>query len=175
MAWEDSSFSSPKPFRFHKQEDYNSMNKSVDRLCSLLFACIGIGFILESRKITQSSFGGSGSVGSDIFPFGLGLILVLLSIGLFIETFKYKEQVSEKQYFNYKKFIIILVAGVLYGLFLEDIGYVIGTFLFLLIGFQTMNRGKWITSILISGVFSVGVYYLFVGVLQGNLPGFPAW
>lgn len=151
------------------------MNKTVDRVCSLLFACIGIGFMLESRKITQSSFGGSGSVGSDLFPFGLGLILVLLSIGLFIETLKYKEQVHENKKHNYKKFLIIFITGVLYGLFLEKVGYVIGTFLFLLIGFQTMARGKWITSIIISGVFSVGIYYLFVGVLQGNLPGFPTW
>ena len=151
------------------------MNKSVDRLFSLLFACVGIAFILESRKISSSSYGGSGNIGSDLFPFGLGLILVLLSIGLFIETYKYKDQEPTKKIHNYGKFLIIFIAGVLYGLFLEKIGYVIGTFVFLLIGFQTMERGKWISSIIISAVFSFGVYYLFAEVLQGNLPGFPTW
>lgn len=149
------------------------MNKVFDRYTSLLFACVGAGFLLESRKISESSYGST--VGPDLFPSGLGIILVLLSLALFFQTFTYKGQESEKRSLDYKRFIVILGAGVLYGLFLEDIGYVIGTFLFLLIGFQTMERGKWVHSILISAIFSVGVYYVFVEILQGNLPGFPSW
>ncbi|MFC4766540.1 tripartite tricarboxylate transporter TctB family protein [Effusibacillus consociatus] len=149
------------------------MSKKFDRYTSLLFLVIGAGFMFESRKISESAYGSN--VGPDIFPFGLGLILVLLSLRLFYETFRYKETEREKISLDYKRFLIILAAAVLYGFFLEDIGYVIGTFLFLLVGFQTMERGKWISSILVSGLFSSGVYFVFVEVLQGTLPGFPAW
>jgi putative tricarboxylic transport membrane protein len=125
-------------------------------------------------KISDSGFGSN--VGPDIFPLGLGILLVLLSVGQFYDTFKYKANQEEKKPpLDYKRFAIIFVAGVLYGLFIEEIGYVIGTFLFLLIGFQTMERGKWLKSILISGVFSFGVYFVFVEFLQGTLPGFPTW
>lgn len=149
------------------------MNKTFDRYSSLLFACIGAGFLVESRKISESSYGST--VGPDLFPSGLGLILVLLSLALFFQTFQYKGQGAEKRPLDYKRFLVILVSGVLYGLFLEDIGYVMGTFLFLLIGFQTMERGKWMTSILVSATFSIGVYYVFVNILRGSLPGFPTW
>jgi putative tricarboxylic transport membrane protein len=74
-----------------------------------------------------------------------------------------------------KAFIIIFLAALLYIAALETIGYVITTFVFLLICFQVMERGKWVRSIVISACFSAGIYYLFVVVLKGTLPSFPVW
>jgi putative tricarboxylic transport membrane protein len=150
------------------------MNKTFDRSAALVFLAIGVGFVTESRKISDSAYGSN--VGPDIFPLGLGIVLALLALRLFYETFKYKasDQASKFSY-DYKRFVIILAAAVLYALFLEDIGYVIGTFVFLLIGFQTMQKGKWLSSLVISAVFSYGVYFIFVDVLQGTLPGWPIW
>jgi putative tricarboxylic transport membrane protein len=68
-----------------------------------------------------------------------------------------------------------LGAAALYAYFLEDIGYVIGTFVFLLFAFQVIKRGQWIVSLIISAGFSYGIYYLFVHILEGTLPGFPSW
>jgi putative tricarboxylic transport membrane protein len=149
------------------------MSKQFDRYASCLFLIIGAAFIFESRKISESAYGSN--VGPDIFPMGLGIMLVLLSIRLFAETFRYAQRTKEKISYDYKRFMIMFVSAVLYAYFLEDIGYVVGTFLFLLIGFQTMEKGKWLSSILISGLFSYDVYFLFVEVLKGSLPGLPAW
>ncbi|WP_235420944.1 hypothetical protein [Jeotgalibacillus soli] len=38
----------------------------------------------------------------------------------------------------------MLAASVLYVLLLEPLGYVITTFLFLLVGFQVIDRGGWL-------------------------------
>lgn len=149
------------------------MSKQFDRYASFIFLITGAAFIFESRKISESAYGSN--VGPDIFPMSLGIILVLLSIRLFWETFRYSQRPQEKMAYDYKRFLIIFVSAVLYGYFLEDIGYVIGTFLFLLIGFQMMEKGRWISSIVISGLFSYGIYFLFVEVLKGSLPGFPVW
>ncbi|HWO97652.1 MAG TPA: tripartite tricarboxylate transporter TctB family protein [Bacillus sp. (in: firmicutes)] len=149
------------------------MSKQFDRYASFIFLIIGAGFIFESRKISESAYGSN--VGPDIFPMGLGIILILLSIRLFVETLRYVQKGKEKFSYDYKRFLIIFISAVMYAYFLEDIGYVIGTFVFLLIGFQTMEKGKWISSIAISGVFSYGIYFLFVEVLKGSLPGFPIW
>lgn len=70
---------------------------------------------------------------------------------------------------------MIFAAAFLYAYFLEVIGYIIGTFLFLLFAFQTLERGKWLKSILISALFSGGVYVIFVVLLEGSMPGFPSW
>ncbi|MFJ5770754.1 tripartite tricarboxylate transporter TctB family protein [Psychrobacillus sp. NPDC093180] len=147
------------------------MNKKFDRFAGVAFLLVGILFLVESQKISDSAYGSS--VGPKIFPMWLGIILIALSARLLYETFKYKSEESKKERLQYKKFLIIFVSAVLYAFFLEKIGYVVSTFLFLLIAFQTVERGKMVYSILISAAFSFGVYYMFSELLGGSLPGFP--
>lgn len=150
------------------------MMRGFDSYASIVFFLIGIAFVWESRKISESSYGSN--VGPDIFPMGLGAILVLLSIRLFYEAMKAPKGDSDgKTAPDYKRFLMIAGAAALYAYYLEDIGYVIGTFLFLLFCFQTIQRGKLVTSLVVSASFSYGVYYLFVQILEGTLPGFPSW
>ncbi|MDN3015380.1 tripartite tricarboxylate transporter TctB family protein [Paenibacillus sp. BSR1-1] len=144
-----------------------------DRVASIVFLAVGVLFIVGSRHISSSSYGSV--VGPDIFPFVLGGLLVLLSIRLFFEANQSKGAEGNKEKLEYKPFIIIFVATLLYILTLETIGYVITTFLFLLVCFQTMERKKLIMSIIISAAFSGLVYFLFVDVLKGTLPGWPIW
>lgn len=150
------------------------MNRVFDRYASIVFLLIGVLFVWESRKISQSSYGSN--VGPDIFPMGLGIVLILLSIRLFYEVMRAQNAAEGDQPRpDYKRFLLILGASILYAYFLEDIGYVIGTFVFLLFGFQVIKRGQWLTSLIVSAVFSYGIYFLFVKVLEGSLPGFPSW
>lgn len=147
------------------------MSKTFDRYASIVFLLIGVLFMVESRKIAASSYGSN--VGPDIFPIGLGLLLILLSIKLFIETTKMKNEEAKGEKPDYKRFLIIFAAAVLYVVLLEPLGYVITTFLFLVVGFQVLEKGGWLKTILIAAGFSFAVYYVFVHVLQGSLPGFP--
>lgn len=149
------------------------MNKTFDRYASIVFLLLGIGFMWQSANLSSSAYGST--VGPNIFPFGLGLALVLLSIRLFYEALKAKPTSHQKKKLDYKRFFLIFSAAFLYAFFLEDIGYIIGTFLFLLFAFQTLERGKWLKSIIISALFSGGVYIIFVVVLEGTMPGFPSW
>ncbi|MFB9762553.1 tripartite tricarboxylate transporter TctB family protein [Ectobacillus funiculus] len=149
------------------------MNRLFDRYASLVFFILGAAFVFESRKISESAYGSN--VGPDIFPMFLGCALILLSLRLFYETFQYYGSEQKKQSLDYKRFFIILISAILYALCLETVGYVIATFVFLVVGFQVMERGGWWKTLLISAIFSGGVYYVFVQVLQGTLPGFPIW
>ncbi|MGX9706813.1 tripartite tricarboxylate transporter TctB family protein [Laceyella tengchongensis] len=147
------------------------MSRVFDRYASVVFLLIGIFFIVESRAFSTAAYGSG--VGPDLFPTCLGIIMVLLSIRLFYETFKYPPGNDKKAKLDWKRFGTLLIAAIGYALILEWIGYVLSTFLFLLIGFQTMERGKWLKSTVISALFSGGVYYAYVHVLQGTLPAFP--
>jgi putative tricarboxylic transport membrane protein len=71
--------------------------------------------------------------------------------------------------------LIIFFATLVYILTLETIGYVITTFLFLFVCFQTMERSKVMTSLIISSCFSGLIYFMYVEVLKGTLPGWPIW
>lgn len=153
------------------------MNKKFDRIASIVFLALGILIVVESGKISGSAYGSS--IGPKTFPMGLGIILIILSILLLIETIKYRatykivEEHEEITSPNYKRFFIIFAAALGYVLLLEKLGYLITTFVFLLIGFQTLEKGKWITSIIVAGAFSAVIYIGFVNVLGGSLPGLP--
>jgi putative tricarboxylic transport membrane protein len=149
------------------------METKFDRIASVLFLSIGVLFIIGSQNLTSSSYGSS--VGPDIFPTILGALLVLLSIRLFYETYFIKKYKSSEEKLQYKPFLIIFVATLLYILTLETVGYIITTFVFLFVCFQTMERTKWVKSLIISASFSGLVYVLFVQVLKGTLPGWPVW
>lgn len=149
------------------------MSKTFDRFAGIAFLVIGLLFVLESRRISESSYGSA--VGPDIFPIGLGSVLILLSLRLLYETFRYQPANGEAEKVQYSKFLIIFIGAALYAALLEPLGYVITTFAFLLLAFQTMERGKWIQSLAIAGAFSFGVYYLFAEFLGGSLPGFPVF
>jgi putative tricarboxylic transport membrane protein len=151
----------------------DSVDIKFDRIAAVLFLAVGVLFIAGSRSIAHSAYGSV--VGPDIFPFFLGIILVILSIRLFYETFGGKKQTSKSEKLQYKPFLIILAATLAYILTLETIGYVITTFLFLFICFQTMERTKWVKSAVVAAGFSGIVYFLFVEVLKGTLPGWPIW
>ena len=71
------------------------MNKKFDRFTGVAFLLIGIMFLIESQKISNSAYGSS--VGPKIFPMWLGIILIALSIRLLYETFKYKGRIEERE------------------------------------------------------------------------------
>ena len=149
------------------------MDIKFDRIASVLFLSIGVLFIIGSRNLASSSYGSS--VGPDIFPSILGALLVLLSIRLFFETLMTRNHQGEKEKLQYKPFLIIFVATLIYILTLETVGYIITTFIFLFVCFQTMERTKWVKSLIISACFSGVVYFSYVQVLKGTLPGWPIW
>lgn len=149
------------------------MNKNFDRYAGVVFLAIASFFIIESQRINSASYGSS--VGPNIFPLGIGILLGILSIRLIYETFQYQQKQAEKEHLNYKRFGIILGAAVLYGLLLEDVGYAVTTFLFLLIGFQAMKRGKLLASVAIAASFSLGVFYVFDKLLNVPLPSSSSW
>lgn len=54
------------------------MNKTADRIAAVAFLAVGALFMVESLRISKSAYGSA--VGPNVFPFLLGLVLVLLSV-----------------------------------------------------------------------------------------------
>jgi len=63
----------------------------------------------------------------------------------------------------------------LYIALLKPLGYVLSTILYLTVAFQLVQRGKLWLSLLVAAAFAGVIYYVFVVVLKGTLPGFPSW
>jgi putative tricarboxylic transport membrane protein len=148
-------------------------NKTFDTIAGCLFLVVGMFFITASTGISKSSYGSN--VGPNIFPLGLGAILVLLSGIVITQARRYPTAVVEKGKRNTKRFALVLLSTFIYILLFEPLGYVISTFLYLIFVFQVMERKKPLFTILIAAFFSLVVYTVYVIVLQGVLPPFPEW
>jgi putative tricarboxylic transport membrane protein len=149
------------------------LNKTFDRCLSLGLVALCAVFIFESSKILKGSFGST--IGPGMLPMVLAIFLAILSLLNFYQTFRVKNTDEQKEKLQYKRFFILIGISTLYCLLLEPLGYVISTFLFLSLAFQLMEKGKILYSFIISAVISFGIYYLYVDVMKGTLPGFPEW
>lgn len=141
-----------------------------DRYASIVFLVFGVSLFFYAQTLTTSSTGIS--IGPKELPLFLAIALTILSIINLISAIRSKLPEKTKG-FEYRQFLIILGLLLLYVFLLEPLGYVISTFLFLMAGFQTMEKGEYWKSALIAAVFSGGIYYVYVNVALGVLPGFP--
>jgi putative tricarboxylic transport membrane protein len=149
------------------------MNKTFDTIAGAAFLVVGVFFIVGSRGISQSSYGSN--VGPNIFPLGLGTILVLLALIVICQARRFTDKEKEKGARDYRRFGLLLLATIVYVLVFEPLGYVISTFLYLVFVFQVMERKRLLASAAVSAFFSCSVYYVYVIVFQGTLPPLPEW
>ncbi|MCX7781141.1 MAG: tripartite tricarboxylate transporter TctB family protein [Negativicutes bacterium] len=147
------------------------MNKTFDRYASIVFLVLGVALFFYSQTLTAASAGAA--IGPKELPMFLAVALVILSIINLVQAIRSKVPDKKETGLEYKKFFIILVSLLLYALLIEPLGYVISTFIFLFVGFQTMEKGEYLKSALIAAAFAGGIYYLYVEVAMGVLPGFP--
>lgn len=147
------------------------MNKTFDRYASIIFFVLGLSIFIYSQTLTKASFGST--IGPSAMPSFLSVILMLLSVVGLINSIKSKSESKKQEKLDYKSFLIILGALILYVLLLEPLGYVISTTLFLFVGFQVMKKGDYLKTAIIAFLFSAIVYYLYVVIAKGSLPPMP--
>ncbi len=148
------------------------MSHRFDFFASLVFFILGMAFVFGARDLAGAVYGSS--ITSGTFPMVFGWAFTGLSALLLIETLRKAAAVkTESNPRFYKRFLTIFVAAVAYILLLETLGYVLTTFLFLMVSFQAMEKGSLIKSALVAAGFALGIYVLFVVLLKGSLPAWP--
>lgn len=141
-----------------------------DRYASIVFIALGISLFFYAQTLTTST---GGFIGPKELPLFLAVALTIMGGINLVLAIRAQPQKKKDEGFEYKKFLIILGMLLLYVLLLEPLGYVISTFLFLLAGFQTMEKGHCLKSAVIAAAFAGGVYFVYVDVALGVLPGLP--
>jgi putative tricarboxylic transport membrane protein len=146
----------------------------ADRIILACTVILAVVYLYAATKIPVLAIGDP--LGPKAFPRLLGIALLiaagLLALELWRNRDKSKESAPQAPRFEAP---ILLVLGVvviwtgLYFYFFEDLGYILGTTIFLLPMTAWFHRGKWVANILVSVLFAVGTYYLFLK-LEVRLP-----
>jgi len=120
---------------------------------------------------------GSGTIGPQVFPYLVSGLVLLVSLGIFVEIFRGNLGQPEGTEFgdivdktDYKSFLLVAGAMATYPLLIERAGFVVAsTFAFFGVSyaFGAKNAPK---NLLISVIFSLIVYFSFTIGLNVNLP-----
>jgi len=117
--------------------------------------------------------------GPGFFPLVLGILLAILGISLMLKPFmegrktvqrEQASEVAEVVFWMRKRAFSVLVSLVVYSALFERIGFLLSTFLFLLLLFRGISSQKWATSLMVAVGVSVLSYLIFDTWLMAQLP-----
>lgn len=143
--------------------------KKYDIYCGLFWSMVALFVIGAALKM---GLGDLGSPRPGFFPFLVGILLLILSLGIIVLAVR--ERYKDRNFREWPAFslsvLFTLVVLILYAISLEFLGYIIGSFLLFLYLFKVPAGKKWGISIIMTiGVVSL-TYYFFGVLLQAQFP-----
>jgi putative tricarboxylic transport membrane protein len=144
------------------------MVNNTQKKISLILMAVALGYLLLSFQLPAFPYA---IVDSDVLPKGLGFLLFILSILLFIE--KKPGHKQEKVAINKDEIKILLITLVLilvYIMLLEPIGFVLDTMAFLITATRILGYQNWKIIISVSVLFTLVLYISFNYLLNIYLP-----
>ena len=115
------------------------------------------------------------AAGSGLFPLGLGILLMGLSVVLLINVYVQRKPISERKPHpegprSTKQVVLFMGAIVLATLLFKELGYPLVSFLLLLALLRILGVRRWVYALSLSFLTATGTYVLFVLWLQIPLP-----
>lgn len=132
---------------------------------------LAIAIFVSFESFTNLKLGTVRQPGAGFFPFWSSLLLGTLSLVLLTRLLKSRDPL-EPGAIRWPALLLVLSALLAYLIFLETLGFVIVTFLFLLLLFRFGKIG-WIKSAALSVIATALAYGLFRQWLQVQLPRGP--
>ncbi len=131
----------------------------------------GLGLLICYGAI-RLGLGGLNEPGPGFIFFWCGLILALLSIVAFVSLRAAPDEAEDgdRQDTIWSKIGLIIACLLAYASVLERLGYVVSTFLLMVIILRIIESKRWYVVASFGLCAAVGSYLLFAVVLKGNLP-----
>jgi putative tricarboxylic transport membrane protein len=110
--------------------------------------------------------------GSGFMIFGAAAVLGVLALLQFLKSLVSQEQRAgqPRERIHLWRIVAVIGVNILYIVLLEQVGYLICTFLLLCFLFQAYERGRWSSAIGGAAATSLLTYVIFSRLLQLNLP-----
>ena len=143
-------------------------------LTGIISIVLGLVYSITALRLPRMAMGDR--LGPKIFPYFVGIVTIITGIALILQD-RDPEKRSKKAEFGFKEhknlwlnIVILTIAGILYGFFIDVLGYMIATALFIFSASMLINKGKLVQNIVIAVLFSVVTYFVFGVALKLSLP-----
>ncbi len=146
------------------------MLKNVNQRIAIVLALISIIYLILSYQLPTYPYI---PVDADAIPKALGWLLLVLSVGLFFSKDRDSEEQKARRRIPKKDVISLLVVFVLVFLYItlfEALGFILTTILFVFTCTWYLGYKKHLVNAIVSIVFPVALYSIFVYLLQIRLP-----
>ena len=138
--------------------------------CSLFWLLFSVVTCLEASRL---KLGGLHEPASGFFPFAIGLLTgVLALIALFQSIGEKKERLAPQSQGSFRWWSIVVILGALvaYTLSLEKTGFLINTFLFMLLLLKVVEPQTWKRAVLGGLITAIASELVFNVILGAQIP-----
>jgi len=141
---------------------------TADSASALFWIVVGI---LACYGATGLGLGSVTEPGAGFIFFWSGLILVILSFMVLVQSVRSTEDtVEETPEINWPKIALVLLSLLLYGFFLERLGFVFSTFLLMSFLLGWIEGTNWARSLTAASAAALACYAIFELWLKIRLP-----
>jgi putative tricarboxylic transport membrane protein len=143
--------------------------KNNDRITSLLLALLGSYVAFEGYSL---KIGSLQNPKPGFLVLWAGIILAGLSLLLFIKTFRSPETTSISPWkgVQWQKGLKIIIYLIIYVAVFKWLGFLISTFIILLLLFKSLEPQRWSIALLLSAVTTVLCFFIFGYFLELRFP-----
>jgi putative tricarboxylic transport membrane protein len=144
--------------------------RRVALYCNVFWLFFSLLTCIESCRL---KLGDVTKPGPGFFPFGAGLIMLVLSLIALFQWMGKKDSSEitvQKKPVRWWNIVIILAATLAYALSLEKIGFLINTFLLITLLLKAVEPQTWKTSILGGVITAVAANLVFNVLFQAQIP-----
>lgn len=143
--------------------------KRYDSINSVICFIFGLSIVLYAPEFDLGSLR---APGSGFMPFLSGLLICGFSVITLLRSLFDKSTEVEKVWAGVKlqKLIFVILMLLLYGVLIETFGFIVCSFLLLLVTIRYVGSQTWRATLLVSILSSVGSYVLFEVWLSVPLP-----
>ena len=139
-----------------------------DRATSIFWLIFGFLLIEES---CQLKLGELRKPDSGLYPFLIGISMVLFSFIMLLQTFSNKtEKEEKKERLNYRNIILCVVSLYAYTLIFEWLGFILSTYFLIIFLLKFVEKKGWGLVITTAFLTAIVSYVLFEICLQATLP-----
>ncbi len=110
----------------------------------LFFAAIAVVALIFMVASFGYEIGAVGSPKGGFFPFIVSAIILILSLYLFISTKPVTEETPQAgSMAGLKRVFLFIIVSIIYAMFLEQLGFILSTFCFLVFSLKVMGQPGW--------------------------------
>jgi putative tricarboxylic transport membrane protein len=144
-----------------------------DTTVGIVSVVLGVGYLVATFRIPLFETGDE--IGPRVFPFMISAVVIGCGLALILKDFKNKNRKPFSWGFAtergiWLRILFTIAAGIIYGLVLDWLGYVIATFFFMIFVASIINIGKHLQNAIIAAAFSIITFVAFALILKLSLP-----